>query len=144
MARRGRRYAREFLLEVLFEAASRRTDRYELLEERAQDAGIGDEDLNYAEELCTTVSERIGQIDARIATAAPLWPLNQLAKVDLSILRLATAELVLESTPVPVVIDEAVRLAKRYGGETAGSFVNGALGSIVRSMGAPVGASEAT
>ena len=102
--------------------------------------GIGDEDLNYAEELCAAVSECIGQIDARIATAAPLWPLNQLAKVDLSILRLTTAELMLESTPVPVVIDEAVRLAKRYGGETAGSFVNGALGSIVRSM----GASEAT
>jgi N utilization substance protein B len=114
-----------------------------LLGVRAEEAGIGDEEMDYAEQLCMAVSERMTQIDARIASAAPQWPLNQLSKVDLSILRLATAELMLECAPLAVVIDEAVRLAKRYGGENAGSFVNGALGTIVRSMDAPVGASEA-
>ena len=142
MARRGRRYAREFLLEVLFEAASRHTDRLELLYVRGEEVGIGEEEMEYAGWLCSAVSERVTQIDTKISAAAPQWPLNQLSKVDLSILRLATAELMLECAPVAVVIDEAVRLAKRYGGENTGSFVNGALGTIVRSMDAPVGASQ--
>ncbi len=109
---------------------------------RGEEVGIGEEEMEYAGWLCSAVSERVTQIDTKISAAAPQWPLNQLSKVDLSILRLATAELMLECAPVAVVIDEAVRLAKRYGGENTGSFVNGALGTIVRSMDAPVGASQ--
>ncbi len=143
MARRGRRYSREFLLQVLFEAASRRTNRLELLKLRGEERDVNQEDMDYAQRLCAAVSEGNTRIDQRIAAAAPQWPLHQLSKVDLSIMRIATAEMMLESVPVAVVIDEAVRLGKRYGGESSGSFVNGALGSIARSMDALAGAAEA-
>lgn len=73
-------------------------------------------------------------IDAHIAKAAPEWPLAKVAKVDLAILRLATYELILapEPTPSKVVIDEAIELAKEFGGETSGAFVNGVLGTIIK------------
>ena len=143
MTRRGRRYSREFLLQVLFEAASRNANRLELLKLRGEEQGVNEEDMDYALRLCTAVSEGGVRIDERIATAAPQWPLNQLSKIDLSIMRIATAEMMLESVPVAVVIDEAVRLGKRYGGESSGSFVNGALGSIAKSLEAPAVAAEA-
>ena len=116
----------------------------ELLKLRGEEQGVDQEDMNYAERLCLAVSERGARIDERIAAAAPQWPLNQLSKIDLSIMRIATAEMLLQGVPVAVTIDEAVRLGKRYGGESSGSFVNGVLGSIAKSMKAPVGAAEAT
>ena len=143
MTRRGRRYCREFLLQVLFEAASRNANRLELLKLRGEEQDVDQEDMDYARRLCAAVSEGGIRIDERIAAAAPQWPLNQLSKIDLSIMRIATAEMMLESAPVAVVIDEAVRLGKRYGGENTGSFVNGALGSIAKSMEALAGAAEA-
>ena len=115
----------------------------ELLKLRGEEQGVDQEDMDYAERLCLEISERGARIDERIAAAAPQWPLRQLSKIDLSIMRIATAEIMLESAPVAVIIDEAVRLGKRYGGESSGSFVNGVLGSIVKSMEAPVGAAEA-
>ncbi|MCY3802323.1 MAG: transcription antitermination factor NusB [Chloroflexi bacterium] len=144
MTRRGRRYSREFLLQVLFEADSRGAERLELLKLRGEEQGVDQEDMDYAERLCLAVSERGARIDERIAAAAPQWPLNQLSKIDLSIMRIATAEMMLQGVPLAVTIDEAVRLGKRYGGESSGAFVNGVLGSIAKSMKAPVGAAEAT
>lgn len=143
MTRRGRRYSREFLLQVLFEAASRRLNRLELLKLRGEEQDMEQEDMDYAQRVCAAVSEGNARIDERIAAVAPLWPLHQLSKVDLSIMRMATAEMMLESAPMAVIIDEAVRLGKRYGGESSGSFVNGALGSIAKSMEALAGAAEA-
>ena len=143
MTRRGRRYSREFLLQVLFEAASRRLNRLELLKLRGEEQDMEQEDMDYAQRVCAAVSEGNARIDERIAVAAPQWPLHQVSKVDLSIMRMATAEMMLESAPMAVIIDEAVRLGKRYGGESSGSFVNGALGTIAKSMEALAGAAEA-
>jgi len=69
-------------------------------------------------------------IDARIVQAAPQWPLDQLNKVDLAILRFSVFELFHRDTPPKVVIDEAVELAKEYGAEHSSKFVNGVLASI--------------
>jgi N utilization substance protein B len=75
------------------------------------------------------------EIDAKIAVAAPEWPLAKVAKVDLAILRLATYELLYEkNTPPKVVIDEAVELAKEFGGDTSSAFINGALGTIMTNL----------
>ena len=115
----------------------------ELLKLRGEEQGVDQEDMDYAERLCLAVSEHGARIDERIAAAAPQWPLNQLSKIDLSIMRIATAEMTLQGVPVAVIIDEAVRLGKRYGGESSGSFVNGVLGSIAKSMEAPVGMTDA-
>lgn len=71
-------------------------------------------------------------VDNAIEKAAPEFPLTKIHKVDLAILRLAVYELLYKKKePTKVIIDEAIELAKEYGGETSPAFVNGALGSIV-------------
>ena len=134
MPRRGRRYAREFLLTVLFEAASTGKAYRPLVGARGEDENVGDDELAYAHRVGDAIDERAQEIDKMIANAAPQWPLDQLSKIDLSVMRIAIAEIIVESVPVAVGIDEAVRLAKLYGGESSGSFVNGALGTIARTM----------
>lgn len=72
------------------------------------------------------------KLDNQIKQAAPEFPIEKINRVDLAILRLAVYELtVKKETPPKVVIDEAIELAKEYGGETSSGFVNGALGKIV-------------
>jgi len=71
-------------------------------------------------------------VDNNIKKAAPEFPIDKINKVDLAILRLAIFELVIEKKEPPkVIIDEAIELAKEYGGQSSPSFVNGALGNIV-------------
>lgn len=72
------------------------------------------------------------EIDTKIQAAATEWPIDKLNKIDLAILRLAIYELENEKTPPKVVIDEAVELAKEFGGESSPSFVNGVLGTIYK------------
>lgn len=72
--------------------------------------------------------------DQLISQSAPEWPITQINKVDLSILRLAIFELTNEKTPKKVVIDEAVELAKEFGAESSSKFVNGVLGTVVSQL----------
>lgn len=77
----------------------------------------------------------LDQIDPLIARAAPEWPLEKLNHIDLAILRLATFELVIDKKePFRVIIDEAIELAKEFGGESSPSFINGALGALVKTV----------
>lgn len=70
-------------------------------------------------------------IDQKIEAAAPEFSIDKINKVDLAILRLAVYELLVEKTqPTKVIIDEAIELAKEYGGDSSPAFVNGALGNI--------------
>ena len=78
------------------------------------------------------VYDQIERLDQEVITSAPQWPIDKLSKVDLSILRLATYEILFSDTPPKVVIDEAVELAKEFGGESSPSFVNGVLGDIYK------------
>lgn len=74
-------------------------------------------------------------IDNAIQTAAPEWPIDKIAKIDLAILRLAAGELMIEKKEPPkVIIDEAVELAKAFGGDNSPKFVNGVLGTILKSL----------
>lgn len=80
------------------------------------------------------IIEKLSDIDASISQNAPKWPLNKINKVDLAILRCAVWELLYNpKTPPKVVIDEAVEMAKEFGTDTSSSFVNGCLGSIIKS-----------
>ena len=83
-------------------------------------------------ELAEQVLSKKEAIDAKIAVAAPAWPIDKLNKIDLAILRLAVYELDNSDTPPKVIIDEAVELAKEFGGESSSSFVNGVLGTIYK------------
>lgn len=132
--RKGRRYSREILLQVLYEAAVAGRQAALLLESRAQELELGEEERSYARHLCSTIDGLLSEIDAEIAAAAPQWPLSQIAKIDLSVMRMAVAELMLAEVPVAVIINEAVELAKSYGAQSTGAFVNGALGSIARKI----------
>lgn len=71
-------------------------------------------------------------LDKEIEKAAPDFPVDKINRIDLAILRLAVYELTVEKKePSKVIIDEAIELAKEYGGDTSPSFVNGALGNII-------------
>lgn len=71
-------------------------------------------------------------IDERIKKAAPEFPVDKINKVDLAILRLAVYELLVsKKEPPKVVVDEAIELAKEYGGESSPAFINGALGKVI-------------
>ena len=74
-------------------------------------------------------------IDSAIQTAAPEWPIEKIAKIDLAILRLAVCELIIEKKEPPkVIIDEAIELAKTYGNENSPKFINGVLGTILKDV----------
>lgn len=70
------------------------------------------------------------KIDKTIEKAAPLWPIGQINRIDLAILRLAVFELLLGKEPKKVIIDEAVELAKEFGSDKSSSFINGVLGKV--------------
>lgn len=72
--------------------------------------------------------------DDLIARAAPEWPLKNINRIDLAILRVATEELIKGDTPPKVVIDEAVEIGKKYGAESTASFINGVLGTILKNQ----------
>ena len=69
-----------------------------------------------------------------IVKSAPTWPIEKINKIDLAVLHLAIYELLNEDTPPKVVVDEAVELAKEFGSESSGSFVNGVLGTVLDDM----------
>lgn len=82
-----------------------------------------------------SIIKHLDHVDNLISQAAPERPIEKIAKVDLAILRLAVYELVIDkSQPPKVIIDEAVELAKEYGGEGSAPFINGALGMIYSTM----------
>lgn len=79
------------------------------------------------------ILEHLPTIDQHIQAAAPEWPIEKIAKIDLSILRLAVWELEFDKkNPPKVIIDEAVELGKSYGNEHSAKFINGVLGTIVK------------
>ena len=92
------------------------------------------DDESYISEKFRLVAERLPEIDARLNEVSQGWKTSRMSKVDLSILRLAAYELLYdESIPTGVAINEAVEIAKKYGGEDSSSFVNGILGKLARS-----------
>ena len=80
----------------------------------------------------SAIISHLSKIDQLIAKSAPDRPINQINRIDLAILRLATFELTMDKDiPPKVVIDEAVELGKEFGSESSPSFINGALGKLV-------------
>lgn len=83
--------------------------------------------------LANQVLSHQKKIDQIITESAPDWPIEQINRIDLAILRLAIHELIIvKKEPPKVIIDEAVELAKRYGSEKSSSFVNGVLGTVLK------------
>jgi N utilization substance protein B len=84
-------------------------------------------------EKVKTILEKLSKIDLVIKKAAPEFPVDKINKVDLAILRLGVYEIEFEKKQPPkVIIDEAIELAKEYGGDSSPGFVNGALGRLIK------------
>lgn len=112
----------------------------DILEQNIQELGAGLEDATYIYDLVNGVREHQEKIDAIIIKAAPQWPLPQVPIVDRNVLRIGIFELLWgnrEEVPPKVAINEAIELAKTFGGMRSGKFVNGVLGTIYREIGEP-------
>ena len=127
-----RRRAREAALGVLFQMDLGKLSLDDALD-TVRGADWAPDDWSLVETLARGTRAHLAEIDAVIAGAAEHWTLERMAAVDRNILRMAIYEMVSTSTPVGVVINEAVELAKQYSTEESGRFVNGMLGRLVRS-----------
>lgn len=127
----GRRQARRLALQALFEADVARHSPAASLSRLIEELNLADEVKAFALELVKGVVENRSRLDQTIRTLAPLYPLEQVSIVDRNILRIAIFEITGEGTPPKVAINEAVELAKRFGGDNSYRFVNGVLGSFL-------------
>jgi len=93
------------------------------------------DDIQYVESTVNGVTSNLKKIDETIAKYATNWPIDQITLVDRNILRIGIHELKFnEDIPAKVAINEAIEIAKTYGGPSSGKFVNGVLGAIYNDM----------
>jgi transcription antitermination protein NusB len=91
------------------------------------------EDRGFIESLVKGVDAKTAELDVILQPVAPEWPINQIARMDRIVLRMGAYELLFgANVPPKVVINEAVELAKAFGGENSSKFVNGVLGTVLR------------
>lgn len=137
-----RRAAREFVFRVMFEA-----DRGDLpldavmtrVEGSMRDgddtfAALSDDALSFAHELLGGIQAHRAEIDDTLHRTIRGWSFEQMAQTDLNVLRLATFEMMYTPEPHPPVIESAVRIARKFGGDESGRFVNGVLAGLSRSL----------
>jgi N utilization substance protein B len=126
-----RRRARIAALQALFELDSVGHAPEETITRQFEGIAASPQVKRFAHELVRGVLENKDRIDKTIEDTAPAFPLEQMAVVDRNILRLAIFEIVIDNrVPMRAAINEAVELAKEFGGENSPKFVNGVLGSI--------------
>lgn len=112
----------------------------ESLVRNAGEFAPGGSDLPFMEELLASTIARHRDLDLVIAKAAPEWPIERIAPVDRNVLRLGLYELLFadrQAVPAKVAINEAIELAKSYGSDNSGRFVNGVLGAVYKELGEP-------
>ena len=91
------------------------------------------DDTEFVERLVKGVVEQEKELDATLQPVAPEWPIDQIARMDRTVLRIGLYELQNDkAVPPKVVINEAVELAKAFGGDNSSKFVNGVLGTVLR------------
>lgn len=91
------------------------------------------DDIKFIEDLVTGVMKQASELDAVLGPVAPEWPIDQIARMDRIVLRIGLYELKNEAdVPPKVVINEAVELAKAFGGDNSSKFINGVLGTLLR------------
>jgi transcription antitermination protein NusB len=129
----GRTRSRAVALQALYELDATTHDVATVVRRRLEEDSTPEDAATYASHLIQGVRERQAELDGLISDSAPAWPLDQMARVDKSILRIAIYEMLHEPGLSPkVAINEAVELAKLFGHESSPKFVNGVLGTIER------------
>lgn len=128
-----RRQAREQAFILLFEKSFNNESTVAELLELAQELGMYEDD-DFSNKLIHTTCDNLESIDEYISTNSKGWKINRISKVPLAIIRLALAEILyFDDVPDGVTVNEAVELAKKYSTPEDASFINGLLGTVVRS-----------
>lgn len=133
-ARGGRTRAREVLFRALFEADVSGDDPLEVLELSFGRFRFTPDGREFARRLAEEVGARRAEVDRLLGELLERWSLDRVSTVVRAILRLSVTELLGPETPALVILNEAIRLAHRYGEEEAGSFVNGILDAAARRL----------
>ena len=133
----GRRELRESIFQLLFmtefNASEEMAEQRALFLENIED--LQEKDQTYIQTKFEKICEKLPEIDAKLNESSKGWKTTRMAKVDLTILRLAVFELVYdEDVPSRVAINEAVEIAKKFGGNDSPAFVNGVLGKVAKSL----------
>ncbi|MBR6039060.1 MAG: transcription antitermination factor NusB [Clostridia bacterium] len=125
--------SREIAMKRLYAETVGGVDSIEDALEQSDSTALSEEDALFSDRLYEGVRAHTEEIDAEIETHATDWSIGRIAKVDLSILRIAVYEILYErSIPVGATVNEAVELAKEFGGEKSAGFVNGVLGAVIK------------
>ena len=112
-------------------------DLEKIVERNFKEFGPGLKNFDFIKELTEGVKNNIDKIDKIIEKAAPEWPLSQINIIDRNVLRLGLYELLYsnkEEVPPKVAINEAIELAKMFGGDASGKFINGVLGTVFKQL----------
>jgi len=129
----NRTEARELFMQLLFQMEAQK-DFGSDIKTRFFNESIGDsKQANYLERLCSLIDDYLSEADDLIESCSDNWKLERICKVDLAVMRTAVLEIMhMEDIPDSVAINEAVEIAKKYGTEDSGKFVNGILGKVVK------------
>ncbi|MDE2041145.1 MAG: transcription antitermination factor NusB [Patescibacteria group bacterium] len=139
----NRHLSRSVVLQSLFEWDSRGGNDLEaaaIIRRNAKEFAPGMADISFMEELTKGILAKKEDLNQIIEKAAPDWPIDKISPVDRNVLRLGLYELLFadrQEVPAKVAINEAIELAKTFGGETSGRFVNGVLGAVYKELGEP-------
>ena len=139
----NRHLLRSVVLQSLFEWDFREVDNNligDIVVRNAEEFAPGMSDFSFAKKLADGVVKKKADLDMIIGKAAPEWPIDKIANVDRNVLRLGLYELIFadrKEVPAKVAINESIELAKSFGGETSGKFVNGVLGAVYKELGEP-------
>ncbi|MEX2340734.1 MAG: transcription antitermination factor NusB [Candidatus Paceibacterota bacterium] len=145
----NRHLSRSIILQTLFEWDQSGLDKKqtsEVLARNVEEFARNKSDSPFMEKVLDGVLQKQKELDMVIEKAAPEWPLDRISPIDRNILRLGLYELLFsdrKEVPAKVAINEAIELAKQFGGENSGRFVNGVLGAVYKEIGEP-GKNEAT
>ncbi len=133
----NRHLARTIALQTLYEwdFNQQKSDLTQLVKRDIAEFAPEFEDQQFSEHLVKHVLEHLPKLDAKIRQYAPEWPLEQITVIDRNVLRIGIYELLFsEDIPPKVAINEAIELAKTFGGPSSGKFINGVLGTIFKSL----------
>lgn len=140
----SRHLSRSQVLQTLFECDSTNTftgdAAHAILLRNTSEFLDGDADIPFAEGLLLGIIAKKEEIDQMITVSAPQWPIENIAPIDRNVLRVGLYELLFgdkNAVPPKVALNEAIELAKSYGSDSSGKFVNGVLGAVYRSIGSP-------
>ncbi len=139
----NRHLSRSLVLQSLYEwdfNPDAEADIVAIIRRNQTEFGDGQTDEKFIENLARGVLAKKAELDAIITRAAPDWPLEKISVMDRNILRIGLFELLFSDrseVPAKVAINEAIELAKAYGGDTSGKFVNGVLGAVYKEIGEP-------